>query len=94
MTQCVILSCINFMKLIPSAHFKRRLLERGVTWKDCEKTVASPDRKSSQYKGMNGGVVHKYEKDFADRTIVVVIGEKLPKSNNVLAITAWKADKQ
>ena len=51
------------MKLIPSAHFKRRLLERGVTWKDCEETVASPDRKSSQYKGVNGGVVHKYEKD-------------------------------
>lgn len=56
--------------------------------------MASPDRKSSQYKGVNGGVVHKYEKDFADRTIVVVIGEKLPKSDNVLAITAWKTDKQ
>ena len=82
------------MKLIPSAHFKRRLLERGVTWKDCEETAASPDRKSSQYTGVNGGVVHKYEKDFADRTIVVVIGEKLPKSDNVLAITAWKTDKQ
>lgn len=94
MTAYVILYCVIIMKLIPSAHFKKRLLERGVTWKECEDTVTSPTRKSSQYKGVNGGTVHKYEKDYTDRTIVVVIGEKLPKSDNVLAITAWKADKQ
>lgn len=82
------------MKLIPSAHFKKRLSERDITWNECEETVASPTRKSSQYKGANGGTVHKYEKDYADKTIIVVIGEKLPKSDNVLGITAWKTDRQ
>lgn len=82
------------MKLIPSTHFKKRIQERGVTWRECEETVAAPTRKSSQYKGLNGGSVYKYEKDYADMTVVVVIGEKLPKSGDVLGITAWRADKQ
>ena len=82
------------MKLIPSTHFKKRIQERGVTWRECEETVADPTRKSSQYKGLNGGTIHKYEKDYTDKTIIVVIGERLPKGGDVLGITAWRVDKQ
>jgi len=85
------------MKLVPSAHFKKRIAERGVSWQECEETISKPDRKKIGDKGVQGGVRTTFEKDFYDKdnnkklnTIVVVIGEKLPKSDNIIGISAWK----
>lgn len=78
--------------LIASAHFKARLAERNVSWSECEETINNPSRKTEMGKGTQGGVKRLYEKDFADKTIVVVVGENLPKSQNVLGITVWRKE--
>ena len=78
------------MKLIPSQHFKSRIAERGILWTECEETVRKPDRKTVYGRGDIGGIKYKFEKDYADKTIIVVVGDRLPKSDNVLCITAWK----
>lgn len=80
------------INLIASAHFKSRLAERGVSWAECEETINNPTRKAEMGKGTQGGVKRLYEKDFADKTIVVVIGESLPKTKNVLGITVWRKE--
>lgn len=80
------------MNLIPSKHFKQRLQERGITWEECEETIKTPNRKTQFGKGENGGVRHKYEKDFADKTVIVVVGETLPKTKNIMGITAWRKE--
>lgn len=54
--------------------------------------INNPTRKAEIGKGTQGGVKRSYEKDFADKTIVVVIGESLPKSKNVLGITVWRKE--
>lgn len=80
-------------KLLPSEHFKKRIAERGVTWEECEQTISTPDRKFECGKGELGGIKRRYEKDFSDKTIiVVVIGEVLPKDKNIKGITAWKKE--
>ena len=43
-------------------------------------------------KGEEGGIRRKYEKDYADKTIVVLVGETLPNTNNVKGITAWRKE--
>ena len=73
------------MKLIPSKHFKERISERGISWEECEETLNSR-------KGEEGGIRRKYEKDYADKTIVVLVGETLPSTNNVKGITAWRKE--
>lgn len=78
--------------LIASAHFKARLEERNVSWFECEETINNPTRKTEMGKGTQGGIKRLYEKDFADKTVVVVVGETLPKSNNVLGITVWRKE--
>ena len=88
----IVLTKKHTIRLIASAHFKSRLAERGVSWDECEETINNPTRKSEKGKGSQGGVKYIYEKDFADRTIVVVVGENLPKTRNVLGITVWKKD--
>ena len=86
------------MKLIPSSHFKNRIAARGVSWQECEDTLAAPDRKRIKGKGAHGGVKTIFEKDFYDnqgkpkKTVVVLVGEKLPKSDNIIGISAWKKE--
>jgi len=83
---------LNKVKLIPSKHFKERISERGISWEECEETLNSPNRKIEMGKGEEGGIRRKYEKDYADKTIVVLVGETLPNTNNVKGITAWRKE--
>lgn len=81
------------MKLLPTKHFKARIEERGITWAQCEETVRNPSRKRECGKGEAGGIRYIFEKDFADYTIIVVVGEKLPKTADVKGITAYRKER-
>ena len=83
---------IRGVKLIPTEHFKERIVQRNISWKECEETVKNPDSKKIQGKGVQGGVRYIYEKKFKTKTMVVVVGENVKTLDIVYVITAWKKD--
>lgn len=55
-----------------TSHSKSRSSDRAISETQFVEAVTNPRLKTQKYKGQNGGFVYLFERDFEDKTLIVV----------------------